>query len=210
MADEPDVTPDDTPDDDSAADEGKWKDGTEFDAAKAAKALEASRKAERRAAKEADELRDRLKRIEDAEKTELDRALERISEFEKRDAETTARLRRANLRSAVADLASDLGLASVNLTIRALDDDAIDWDGDNPSNVRDALVLLIEQEPALKASGKPARARLDAAAGGTEPDAVDLTPEQLEWAKKLGYENPAEYKADLENTTLDTWQKSAA
>ena len=149
----------------------------------------------------------RLREIEDAEKTELQLARDRAAELEQAHAQATERVRAANLKAAVYDLADSLGLASASLALRAVDRAKVDWDdGDAPTNIQDLLAELAEEEPALKAKQpKTPRTNATGGAGGQEPPA--LTAEQLEWASKTGM-TPDEYRQAMSLRTLTDWERS--
>lgn len=158
-------------------------------------------------AKDAAALAARLREIEDAEKTELQLARDRAAELEQAHAQATERVRAANLKAAVYDLADSLGLASASLALRAVDRARVDWDdGDAPTNIQDLLAELAEEEPALKAKQpKTPRTNATGGAGGQEPPA--LTAEQLEWASKTGM-TPDEYRQAMSLRTLTDWERS--
>lgn len=152
-------------------------------------------------------LEQRLREIEDAEKTELQKARERAAELEQAHAQATERVRQANLKAAVYDIANDLGLASASLALRAIDRDKLDWDdADAPTNLHDLLTELAEEEPALKAkTARTPRTNATGGAGGQEPPA--LTAEQLEWAARTGM-TPDEYRQAMNMRTLDDWERT--
>lgn len=97
-----------------------------------------------------------LKAYEDADKTESQKATERIAELERENADLVARAQESVVRMAVLDAASRLGFRSPELAFRALDRSGIEFKEDgSPRNVEKLLRELLEREPYL---GKPAGA----------------------------------------------------
>lgn len=211
MADEPnDLQPvDDTPPTDPPADPPVGKDGTPFDPDRAQRTIEKLRdelKQAKLTAKERDDLAARVKEYEDSQKSELERAKDAEREASERAKQATEKARNANLKAALYDKAADLGIGSPSLALRALDRNKLEWDDeDEPANLAAVLEALLEEEPLLKATPKKRTPSTDAGGGAGNGEPPTLTQEQLEAARALGYDNPAEYAADMNLKTLDDW-----
>lgn len=218
MSDDPNLNPDpadsDDPPADPPADPPVGKDGTPFDPDRAQRTIEnlrAELKQAKLTAKERDELRDRLKEYEDAQKSELDRAKDAEKEARDKAKQATEKARNANLKAALYDKAAELGIGSPSLALKALDRKKIEWDDDDePANLGDVLDALLEEEPILKAAPKKQTASTNAGGGAGSGDPPKLTSEQLEAARLLGYDDPAEYLADMKLKTLDDWNRRSA
>lgn len=218
MSDAPNVQPDpvdpptDPPADPPAPDLGK--DGTPFDAERAQRTIETLRaeiKQAKVASKERDELAARLKEHEDAQKSELDKAKDAEREAHDRVKNATEKLRNANLKGALYDKAVEHGIGSPSLALKALDRKKIEWDDDDePSNLDEVLVALLEEEPLLKASPKKKTVSTDAGGGSGSGEPPSLTQDELEAARLLGYTNPADYAADKELKDINDWEKRRA
>ena len=97
-----------------------------------------------------------LKAFQDADKTEAQKATERIAELEREKADLIARSQESTVRMVVLDAAARLGFRSPELAFRALDRSALEFKDDGtPRNVEKLLNELLEREPYL---GKPAGA----------------------------------------------------
>jgi hypothetical protein len=169
---EPDPKPDDPKPDD-----GDGDDGARTSAAKARR--------------EAKELRDRLRAVEEerdrlkaAQMTDQERLEARAKAAEERAQTVQARLRKASLRAAVADHASALGIVDPTLAARLLDDAGITYnDDDEPdeAGVKAALRSVIERHPVLTRGGDSDAGRREPAPGN--PSA--LMNEYLRGARDL-------------------------
>lgn len=94
-----------------------------------------------------------LKTYEDAQKTDVQKATDRIAELERENADLVARAQESTVRMAVLDAATRLGFRSPELAYRALDRTLIEFKDDGtPRNVDKLLRELLEREPYL---GKP-------------------------------------------------------
>lgn len=193
-----------TGDSDDAADEA----GDGFDRDRAMhtiRALRAEVKQYRSQAKDAAALAARLKEIEDAEKTELQLARDRAGDLEQQIQAAVDQARAASLRAAVHELAPDIGLASPTLAVRAVDRSLIEWDDSHtPTNLRELLEQLAEEEPALRRqAARTPSTNATGGAGGQPPPS--LTAEQLAWAERTGM-TPDEYRSAMNLRTLSDYQ----
>jgi hypothetical protein len=117
------------------------------DAGKAA--LEAERKARRDAEKRAKAAEDKAREYEDAEKSELEKAQDRIKHLEANGQQATEKVRRANL---LAELSkSQHGLASAKAALKLIDGVEYDDDGE-PLNATERIEALLTENPFLKAA----------------------------------------------------------
>lgn len=146
--------------------------------------------------RKAAELESRLKAIEDAEKTELQRATDLISAHEAEKQGWAAERRASALKLAVHTKAAELGISSPTLALAALKDAGdIEYDDSGqPSNLDAALTALLEAEPALRGVVKPRAPGTNAGDGATPAPAPALTADQLIWAAKLNM-TPETYAA---------------
>lgn len=164
----------------------------DFDKERALHTIRTLREAEKQgkqAAKERDALAARLKEIEDAEKTDLERAQARVAELEAKETGWETERRDTMLRLAAHALKDELGVADVDLALAALDRSAIEYtDAGEPSNLKEQLEQLLERKPILKAQqgnggGAP---NLNGGSGATGGPAPALTAEELAEAKRHG------------------------
>jgi hypothetical protein len=145
---------------------------------------EAVKKATNKANREAQNLRKRLKELEDAEQERKDAALSETELLKKQLAEaadtaTKAReaAQAAALRAAVAVEAGKLNIVDADAALALLNRDGIEHSDDGTvTGVTEALTALAEAKPYLIES-KPVNPRLDANNGGRS-DAAELTPQQ--------------------------------
>lgn len=130
-------------------------DGKPFDAARAMSTIEALRaeiKGLKGTQKERDELAAKLREIEDANKSEAERAVQKAAEAEQKLSQAEGRLRGMAIRVAVAESATAAGISPENVkaALRLLDQDAIELDDDGqPKNVEQALKALVKEFPLL-------------------------------------------------------------
>lgn len=153
------------------------------------------------------ELEQRLQEIEDAEKTELEKAQAKVAAFEAKEQQRANERRETALKLAVHEKAAELGIKSPTLALAALDRNTLEWsDAGEPANLDDQLTLLLEREPVLKGEpAKPVPPRLDGGGGGGTPEPTALTAEELDAAKKLGM-TPEKYAAYKNVSTPDEYQ----
>lgn len=96
----------------------------------------------------------RLDELERAQQSEVEKREQRIKELEGVVTQAQARERSYNLRDAITDTvaATDFGhtlQASPSRVVRLLDPDAIEWDGDKPTNVKALLTGLVRSDAYL-------------------------------------------------------------
>lgn len=168
--------------------------------------LKAAKAEGRRAA----ELETRLQAIEDAEKTELQRAADQLAAYQAKEAAWASERRDTLLKLAVHTKAGELGITSPGLALAALKDaGSIEYDDQGqPKNLDETLTALLEAEPALKGVVKPRPASVNAGDGGGGAPPPALTAEQLAYAAKLGM-TPESYAAYQTGgaTTLQDFQR---
>lgn len=165
------------------------------------------------AKKRSSDLEKKLRELEDANKTEEQRRVERLAELEAAETARTGELRNLKLRLAVYQKAGELGITDPDLAVAALNnaDVAFDENGD-PGNLDDVLAGLVDKHPALKGGGtakKAAAAATDAGAGNTPKKGPALTGEELQAAADLGM-SPERYAAFKDAKTLDDYQRIRA
>ena len=202
---DPDPTPDLDPDPKPDPEESPEK------LLNAVKATRTERDEAKRAAKAAEKERDalaaRLKEIEDAERSDLEKAEAKIADFEAREKQWADERRLFTLRAAVQEWSEKLGIASPSLALKALDRDEIEYGEDGePKNLGDVLAALLEREPVLKGQApkpKPGQINAGAGSGGEKPPA--LTAEELEAATTTGM-TPERYAAMKNVKSYDEWQ----
>jgi len=138
-------------------------------------------------AKDAGEMKSRLDAIEAEKLTESERLQKERDEAVAARTTIDNERREDRIRLAVYGQRDELGLASADLAIAALDRSQVQFDEQGqPTNVADLLSALIEREPILK--GTPATPRVpptDGGAGGGA-GAPDLTADELEAARLTG------------------------
>lgn len=171
----------------------RW-DPDAHDPARASATITKLRQAEkegRTAARERDQLAARLKEIEDAEKTELEKAQARVTELEEKERAWEEERRAIGLRLAAHGLKDELGIADVDLALAALDSSAIEYDADaRPVNLATQLAELLERKPLLKGTATPtgggAAPNLNSGAGAQGGSPPALTADELAEAKRHG------------------------
>lgn len=103
------------------------------------------------------ELEQKLKERDDAEKTELQKATEKSTVLEAQIAKAEEKVRRLNIQNAVVTKAMKLDIVDPDAAFRLLDIDAVEFDGDTPSNIEDLLTKLVEDKPYLVSKAPAAR-----------------------------------------------------
>lgn len=150
----------------------------------------------RKAAKEAEELRAKLKELEDAQLSEQEKQAKRLAELESERESWEREKRDTALLLAAHKLAPSLGIADVDLAILALDRTKVEYGKDGtPTNLQEALEALLDEKPLLKGQPTvPASKPTVNASEGTRSSGPppQLTAAELEMAKKLG-KTPDEY-----------------
>lgn len=173
---------------DDGEEEQVGKDGKPFDAERAQRTIETLRAEERRAKKldkELEAARAKLKEIEDADKSELEKARDHATELEAKLEREAERRKSVNTRLTAHSLAAELGIADADLALAAVTDVEYDEDGE-PTNLRERLEAACEKHPALKTPAKTPKPKLDGGSGGNNDDeGPELTAAQLEAAKAL-------------------------
>lgn len=152
-------------------------------------------KAAKAQAKDAAEMKARLDAIEAEKLTEAERLQKERDEAVAARAALDNERREDRIRLAVYGQRDELGLASADLAIAALDRSQVQFDEQGqPTNVADLLSALIEREPILK--GTPAKPRVPATDGGAGggAGAPDLTADELE-AVRLTGQSPEAFAA---------------
>lgn len=176
-------------------------DGDDFDKDRAMATIRKLRdevKAAKADGRRAAELEKRLKDLEDAEKSELEKAQERIATLESSTKATADRLRAAHLLVALGN--PDHGIVNAEAAAKLIEGVEYDDDG-RPANLADVLPDFLEQNAFLvSAGGKPRPPKTNAGDGGGE-QAPALTADQLDWAKRLGM-TAEEYAAYAAGDTM--------
>ena len=149
------------------------------------------------------ELEAKLQAIEDAEKTELEKAQAKLAEHEAKVATANQRLQRANL---IVELSKpEHGLVNAAAAAKLLD--GVEYDDDGaPTNLTEILPAFLEENAFLKGEpGKPKPPNLNGGGGGGDEKPPPLTADELAWAAKLDMtaEEYAAYKAGPVMTEAD-------
>jgi hypothetical protein len=95
------------------------------------------------------------KERDDAEKTELQKAIDKANDLEARLLQADNRTKSLALENAVVLKAQALGIVDPDAAYRLLDKDAVEFDGDKPKNIDELLNSLIESRPYLKGKKTP-------------------------------------------------------
>lgn len=194
----------------------------EFDKDRALATIKAQREAEdaaKKAAKDAERERDklaaRLKEIEDAEKTELEREREAREQLENENPRLKEQLQDARLQVALAN--PTLGIADPEIAATLLKERGLKFaDDGSPENLTEAVEALLTAKPLLRGNAEPPKPpvpNIDAGAGQGNGPQPNLTAEELDAAKELG-QDPilfAELKrARKENGGMMTYEQYQA
>jgi hypothetical protein len=175
-----DVTPDETPATDTpdlAAELAKWK--------SEARKHESRAKANAAAA-------EKLAKLEDANKSELEKAQAAIAEANQRAAAAEERIAKALTRAAVSDAAAKAGAIDTDAVFALLPSDAVTIDGDSVKGVEDAIKSLRESKPYLFGKVKPAPGSADGGRQSDKPaqwtrdDLKGKSSAEIEKARKAG------------------------
>lgn len=167
-------------------------DDDDFDKERALRTIRTLRQSEKegkQAAKDLAAALARLKEIEDAEKTDLERSQARVAELEQQQTAWQSERRDTNLRLAAHSLKDDIGIADVDLALAALDRAAVEFTDDGePSNLKEQLAELLERKPILKAqaAGGTGAPNLNGGSGATGGPAPALTADEIAEAKRHG------------------------
>lgn len=163
-----------------------------FDKDRAMATITKLRQAERdgkTAARERDQLAVRLKEIEDAQLSELERAQARVQELEQQQQSWEQERQDTRLRLDTHALKDTLGIADVDLALAALDQSTIEWANGVPVNLEQQLTDLLDRKPLLKGTVPAASAsapNLNGGAGATGGSPPALTADELAAAKAHG------------------------
>jgi hypothetical protein len=104
------------------------------------------------------ELEEKLKERDDAEKSELQKATEKSTVLEAEINKAQEKVHRLTVQNAVVVKAIKLDIVDPDAAFRLLDLDAVEFDGDTPTNIEDLLTKLVEDKPYLLAKGPAVRA----------------------------------------------------
>lgn len=140
------------------------------------------------------ELQDRLQKIEDAEKTELERATSRAEEAEKARDEAVSRANATLIRAAVVAEAAKQGAVDPDVVVALLESDAVAITEDGEvEGVQQAVTGLLEAKPFLLGDqGKPPAGP---SGGGLRETPSEPTAAEL---RELAKTNPAEFNRKFE------------
>jgi phage I-like protein len=162
----------------------------------------------KQAARERDELAQKLQAIEDAQKSDAQKQADKLAALEAERAAWETDRQEMNLRLAVLSQAQALGVVDSDLALAALDRSALEFDDKGqPTNVSQVLTALLEAKPILKGRAQaPTAPRIDSGAG-TQSDGPTppLTSEELAVARMAGMSAEDYAKAKTANTVTD-WQ----
>lgn len=163
--------------------------GTTYDESYVKK-LRAENAEHRRKARDAEE---RLQAIEDAEKSELEKATNRADEAEKARDEAVSRANQTLIRSAVVEAAVRQGAVDPDAVVRLIESDAVTIVDGAVDGADQAVQSLLEAKPYLAGVlGKPAAGP---SGGGIQEDPKDGKRTPDEW-KELLSSDPKKF-ADL-------------
>lgn len=152
------VTPDDTEQDvpDDQEDDEDDFDG-EFDAKRAKETIRAQRESEHEARRslkreraERRKLEARIAELESSGGSDADKVAKDLQAANERAATAEARLRKQTLRSTAMEEAAKLGFNSPLTAARLIDSDEVEWDDNEPANVRSLLRDILRDDPSLK------------------------------------------------------------
>lgn len=127
------------------------KDGDEeFDAARAKKTIDAQRANEKKLKKDLATARAKVKEFEEKDLPEKERHIKAAADAEERAANAEKALKKATVRTEALEIATTLRFASPTLAHRLLDEDDIQWDDDEPKNIKSLLQDILRENPELK------------------------------------------------------------
>lgn len=142
------------------------------DAERLREAIRKERQLRRELEREVAPLRQRVQQVEEANKTDLEKAQGRIQALEGQLSDYQARERTYALRDAIseANRAQGLGIVSERAALRLLEPDAVEWDNKGrPTNVTQLLKELIKAEPYLTTNRRMGSGDGGQTGGGTAP-----------------------------------------
>ncbi len=169
-------------------------DGKPFDAARAQRTIDALRdelKGHRGTAKERDDLKKKLQEIEDAGKSELERATAKATDEEQRRTAAEQKAAELVLRLTVERTATKLGFHDPDDAYRLLDRRAVETDDeDEPTNVEKLLADLAKQKPHLVKADDTKKAERGTPGtpkpNGKVPTASEKTQEEVSRLRATG------------------------
>lgn len=175
----PSAPPTAHPQDPTTSTPGETPEGEEeFDRERAMKTIRTLReeaKAAVKQLKEMDQLRARVKEIDDAKLSEQERLTKRASELEQQLSQTQKQAQERINRYEVQLQASKLGIVDPDAAVKLLDWDRLEYaDDGTPTDVAAALKALIADRPYLAGQPQgqqPAQPRTSPTNGATRPDA---------------------------------------
>lgn len=128
---------------------------------------------------------DAQREAEEAEKTELEKAQERLAEMERQQRESDAATRDRLIRAEIRMQAAQMGFRNADIAYAAADLSAVDIGEDGEvSGVKDALESLAKAEPYLVGEPKPPAPGTDGGKGSPpQSGGVALTPQQEQFIR---------------------------
>lgn len=141
-------------------------------------ALEKERQARREAERQLARLQEELRKHQEAQLSETERAQRRLAELERSLAERERALQEHTIRAAAIEAAARLGFRDPGDAYRLIDRAELDFDEDgSPRNVADLLAGLAKSKPYLLAATGPGSP--DAGRGAGRAGPVTYTRDQL-------------------------------
>lgn len=174
-------------DDDEVAEDSSTDTATEgdedYDKERALNTIKAQRASERKYKTQLTEALAELKQIKDKDLPEQERAKSERDEAVQRAEKAEQQLKKAAVRTVALEEATNLKFRNPTLAYRLIDHDEVEYDGDEPSNIKALLKDLLKQDPYLKGrrqteEGDEDEEDDDAGAGrGRKPRAFDMNSE---------------------------------
>jgi small-conductance mechanosensitive channel len=143
-------TDDDFGDEVEEGDEAETDEDKNFDKARALSTIQAQRKSEKALKATLKTMKDELEAIKTKDLPDADRAKKALADAEERAAKAEQALQKSSLRTTALEEAVKLGFKSPALAFRLLDVDDVEWDGEQPSNVKELLRAVLKSDPYLK------------------------------------------------------------
>lgn len=148
-----DIEDDDDDEQDEQGSKGGKKPGDddeEFDKDRALRTIENQRKSEKDLKRQLKEVQAELKSIKDKDRPATEQQAEAQRDAEARAEKAEASLRKATVRTTALEEATGLGFKNPALAYKLIDPEDIDWDDDEPSNIKSLLKKVLDAEPYLK------------------------------------------------------------
>ena len=180
-----------TPDTDVDTDDTPTTDPTPDPAAELARWKSEARKHEQRAKANA-AAAEKLAKLEDAKKSELERAQALVADAEARAKAAEERIAKALTKAAVSTAAAKAGAIDADAVLALLPADSVTIEGDEVIGVEAALKALRESKPYLFGKAKPAPGSADGGrqsdkpAQWTKADLKGKSSAEIEQARKAG------------------------